>query len=101
MAIGSLPSTATEIFQEGLRLPPLKLVDRGAMNMTLEKILRLNSRTPDAFPGDIHAQLAACNVAKRRLTELCERYRAAMLLKGLRELKIGRASCRERECEYV
>src|SRR3546814_859320 len=34
MAIGSLPSTATEIFQEGLRLPPLKLVDRGAMNMT-------------------------------------------------------------------
>ncbi|MEQ9121043.1 MAG: hydantoinase B/oxoprolinase family protein, partial [Alphaproteobacteria bacterium] len=67
MAPGSIPTNATEIYQEGLRLPPLKFYDRGVPNETLEKILRLNIRMSDVFMGDLNAQLAACKVGARRL----------------------------------
>lgn len=73
MAIGSLPSAATEIFQEGLRLPPLHFARGGTVDVTLERILRMNSRTPDALMGDLHAQLSACQVAERRVKELAAR----------------------------
>lgn len=79
MAIGSLPSAATEIFQEGLRLPPLLFAQNGKVNDMLEKLLRLNSRTPDALMGDLHAQLSACMVASRRLIELAGKYDARSL----------------------
>lgn len=86
MAIGSLPSSATEVFQEGLRIPPLRFAQHGEVNETLEKLLRINSRTPDALMGDLHAQLSACKVAERRLTELSEKYGFDLLQSVFAEL---------------
>ncbi len=70
MTPGSVPTNATEVFQEGIRIPPLKLMDAGAPNTTLMKILRRNVRIPDTFEGDLNAQIAACMVGSRRLTAL-------------------------------
>src|SRR5262245_17402357 len=74
MAPGSVPTDATEIFQEGIRLPALKLRDGDRFNDTLLKILRRNVRIPDTFEGDLMAQVAACNVGARRLSALAETY---------------------------
>lgn len=70
LSAGSVPTNATEIFQEGLRIPPLKFRDRGAVNATLEAIIRQNVRIPDTVMGDIHAQVSACSIGARRLAEL-------------------------------
>ena len=70
MSPGSIPTNATEIFQEGLRIPPLKFRDRGAYNDTLVNMIRQNVRVPDMVMGDLNAQLAACNVGARRVSEL-------------------------------
>jgi N-methylhydantoinase B len=70
MSPGSIPTTATEVFQEGLRLPPLKFRDAGRYNETLVAIIRQNVRIPDAVMGDLNAQLAACNVGARRIAAL-------------------------------
>jgi N-methylhydantoinase B len=74
MSAGSVPTNATEIFQEGLRIPPLKLRDGGVFNATLLALLRQNVRIPDTVLGDLNAQVAACTVGVRRLSELAERY---------------------------
>lgn len=70
MTPGSVPTNATEIYQEGLRIPPLKLRDAGRMNDTLVKMLRLNVRIPDTLMGDINAQIASCLIGSRRLVEV-------------------------------
>ena len=70
MSPGSIPTNATEIFQEGLRLPPLKFRDAGQYNETLVAIIRQNVRIPDAVMGDLNAQVAACNVGARRIAAL-------------------------------
>lgn len=77
MAPGSVPTTATEIYQEGLRIPPLKWVEAGRENETLREIMRLNIRLSDTFFGDLNAQLAACRVGERRMDEICAAYGAA------------------------
>ena len=74
LAAGSVPTNATEIFQEGLRLPPLKLCERGMLNETLIAILRQNVRIPDIVVGDLFAQVAACTIGARRLGELADRH---------------------------
>ncbi len=74
MSAGSVPTNATEIYQEGLRIPPLKLREAGVFNDTLVRLLRQNVRIPDTVMGDLSAQVAACTVASRRLGEVAERY---------------------------
>src|SRR5438067_3144948 len=74
MSAGSVPTNATEIYQEGLRIPPLKLRDGGVFNDTLIKMIRQNVRIPDTVMGDLNAQVAACTVAARRLAELADGY---------------------------
>src|SRR5205814_10153617 len=74
MSAGSVPTNATEIFQEGLRIPPLKLREAGAYNARLIALLRQNVRIPDTVMGDLNAQIAACTVGARRLAELAERF---------------------------
>ncbi|HEY0849101.1 MAG TPA: hydantoinase B/oxoprolinase family protein [Bradyrhizobium sp.] len=73
---GSNASDSTEIYQEGLRIPPLKLYDRGVLNTTLETLIRINVRVPDRVWGDLSAQFAAAQVGKRGLEKLLERYGA-------------------------
>ena len=69
-APGSIPTDATEIYQEGLCLPPLKFYDRGQPNHTLHALLRKNVRLPDVCLGDLHGQIAAGHVGRRRFVEV-------------------------------
>jgi N-methylhydantoinase B len=86
MAPGSIPTNATEIYQEGIRLPPLPLRRGSEFNETLLAILRLNTRIPEVFIGDLNAQVAACSVAARRLGELAQSYSDNQLLAIFDEL---------------
>src|SRR5207245_10772652 len=69
----------TDIFGEGLRLPPVRLISRGAMNADLEKIILANVRTPEERRGDLGAQLAATRRASERLRALAQRYGAELV----------------------
>ena len=71
---GSNASDSTEIFAEGLRLPPLKLFEAGQPNHTLLRIIERNVRLPGRVMGDLRAQLAACEIAARGLGELTARH---------------------------
>lgn len=86
MTPGSVPTDATEIFQEGLRIPPLKYRDGGIENEALVAIIKLNVRTPYVLMGDLKAQEAACLVGASRLRELAEQYGDAELLACCEEL---------------
>jgi N-methylhydantoinase B len=70
----------TEIFGEGLRLPPLRLISRGAVNVDLENVILANVRTPDERKGDLGAQLAATLRATERLKALARRYGPEQLI---------------------
>jgi N-methylhydantoinase B len=76
---GSNASDSTEIFQEGLRIPPMKLYERGVLNSTLSRIIEKNVRLPDLVVGDLEAQYATCNVGERELLRLVDRYGAEEL----------------------
>ena len=71
---GSTPTDSTDIFQEGLRIPPAKLYEAGSPNELLFSLIRANVRTPDVVIGDIRAQLAACLTAKRRLVDMFDEF---------------------------
>jgi N-methylhydantoinase B len=74
IAPGSIAVHATEIYQEGLRIPLSKLVDAGVENTTLMRLLEANTRQPAHVLGDLRAQLAACRVGERGLIALLDRY---------------------------
>ena len=74
MVAGGNGCDATEIFQEGIRIPPLKLYDAGVPNESVFKLIRANVRVPRLVLGDIRAQLSACHVGERRVTPLFGRY---------------------------
>ena len=71
---GSNASDSTEIYQEGLRIPPLKLFDQGKRNETMWSLIEKNVRIPVQVLGDLRAQLAACHIAETQFAELLERY---------------------------
>ncbi len=71
---GSSAADSTEIFQEGLQIPVLKLYERGVPCDTLFKLIARNVRVPDTVIGDLHAQEAACRIGERGLCELAARY---------------------------
>ena len=73
---GSNASDSTEIYQEGVRIPPLKLYERGRANATLFALLERNVRLPVRLLGDLRAQLAACHIAERGVRDLVARYGA-------------------------
>lgn len=74
MAPGSTPTNATEIFQEGLRIPLLKLMEGGKLNETFMAILRRNVRIPEVVTGDLMAEISACSIGARRLKEIAGIY---------------------------
>ncbi|MGE0515039.1 MAG: hydantoinase B/oxoprolinase family protein [Hyphomicrobiaceae bacterium] len=71
---GSVPTDSTEIFQEGIRIPPVAWARDGVFDETLTAVLRQNVRIPDIFMGDLHAQVAACKIAAMRLREAAEKF---------------------------
>ncbi len=73
MSPGSMPQS-TELYQEGLIIPPVRLVDAGSRNDALWQLILRNVRTPAERSGDLAAQLAAHTIGARRLTEIVQRY---------------------------
>jgi N-methylhydantoinase B len=73
---GSNASDSTEIYQEGLRIPPLKLYEAGKRNETLFAMVEKNVRMPVRLFGDLRAQLAACHIAERQFADLVGRWGA-------------------------
>jgi N-methylhydantoinase B len=70
----SLSRSLTEIEQEGLRIPPVKLVENGVLNDFVLRTIRANVRLPDQNIGDLHAQIAAVNIGERKLKEIITRF---------------------------
>lgn len=89
MAAGSYAATATEIFQEGLRIPPLKLVRGGVMNEDVLAMMRQNVRRPDMLMGDLQAQLASLAVGHGTMQRLATRFGASTIIEVCRRLLDG------------
>lgn len=71
---GSFTNDSTDIFQEGLQFPCIKLVDAGKLNDPLVKMIQANVRFPDLSIGDMWAQIAALKIGQKRLDELYRKY---------------------------
>jgi N-methylhydantoinase B/oxoprolinase/acetone carboxylase alpha subunit len=83
---GSMP-LSTEIFQEGIIIPPVKLEARGKLNRDLLGVILGNVRTPDEREGDLAAQIAANRIGERRLIEITDKYGRDKLMTVMEELK--------------
>ena len=79
MAPGSFAADATEVYQEGLRLPPVKIMSRGEHVRDIWKIVLSNHRTPKTSWGDLHSMIGSLSIAENRVLELLERYGAPFL----------------------
>lgn len=96
MVPGSLSGEATSIYQEGMRIPPIKIVERGTLNRAAMALILSNMRVPDEREGDFHAGLAACKTAERRIREALARYGLDTLLGAIRQ-NLDRSEARMRE----
>jgi N-methylhydantoinase B len=76
-----------EIYQEGIRIPPVKLVQSGKMQPDILRLLLNNVRTPEEREGDLNAQLAACHTGAARLQEIVERYGAQTVRRLMNDLQ--------------
>lgn len=73
-AAGSYYAAATEIFHEGIRIPPLRLVDQGTLNSGVFEMLLHNVRQPDETRGDLNAQIAALGIGERAVARMAQKY---------------------------
>ncbi|MBI4505645.1 MAG: hydantoinase B/oxoprolinase family protein [Chloroflexi bacterium] len=100
-APGSNPTDTTEIYQEGLRIPPTCLYRAGELNEAVRNFIQSNVRIPQLVWGDVRAQLAACLVAKRRMLDTCAEFGRAQIVEAMRVLlDMGEAMTR-REIEAI
>jgi N-methylhydantoinase B len=83
---GSMPIDATSIFQEGVRIPPVKIFDKGVYNAELIKVIMHQVRIPDWCKADLNALIAACRVAARRVEEMCGRFGENIYISATEEL---------------
>jgi 5-oxoprolinase (ATP-hydrolysing)/N-methylhydantoinase B len=86
MAPGSFAATATEVFQEGLRLPLVKIMRRGEYVRDLWKLVLANHRTPRSTWGDFHAMIGSLHIAEQRVHRLLEKYGVPFINEACREL---------------
>ena len=89
---GSTSANATEIFQEGLLLPPVKIYARGVFNDDLERLILANSRQPDLVRGDMHAQMAATQMGAQRIRATCEQFGVTAVTEAFAALLAGAAA---------
>ncbi len=89
---GSTSANATEIFQEGLLLPPVKMYTRGVYNDDLERLILANSRQPELVRGDMHAQMAATQMGAERIKVTCEQFGATAVMESFAALLAGAAA---------
>ncbi|MBX3499275.1 MAG: hydantoinase B/oxoprolinase family protein [Alphaproteobacteria bacterium] len=87
MVPGGFSASATEVEQEGLRLPPIKFFKKGVMDREILAILMSNMRIADQRIGDIKAQAAALDTGEKRLTALIDRYGEDTVKSAIAELR--------------
>jgi N-methylhydantoinase B len=71
---GSTSADATELYQEGVLIPPVRIRERGAPRADIEELILANSRQPELVRGDMHAQIAVTQMGAARVAELCGRF---------------------------
>lgn len=84
---GNYNPVATECFQEGMLIPPVKLFDAGELRPDIIAILQANSRLPGSLYGDLNGQINALELGEQRLTALLDEYDAGIVGEALRELR--------------
>ncbi len=94
-SVGGASGGLTEIFQEGFRIPMIRLFSRGAINRDIFEIMLLNVRGAEERRGDYYAQFAAVALGTKRLVEICNRYGVDFVEAAFEEL-IGRTRERMR-----
>jgi N-methylhydantoinase B len=85
---GGFTTRSTDVHQEGLRIPPIKLVSAGQVNDDVLQLILNNIRVPKDSLGDVKAQIAALNAGVRRLTALLDRYGQDVVDRSVAELEI-------------
>jgi N-methylhydantoinase B len=96
---GGWYSNTTEVYQEGFRLPPVKLMVQGKPNDDVFRLIKANTRVPDAVLGDIRAMIAAVRKASQRFCEIIDTYGLDVTLAAIQEIldqgeKMARAAVR-------
>jgi N-methylhydantoinase B len=71
---GSMPTNAASIFGEGIRIPPIKLYERGEINKAALDVIMNNTRTPEMNYSDLMAIIAGCRAGEKRVIEICDRF---------------------------
>ncbi len=79
----SLSRSLTDIVQEGIRIPPLKIIANGQLNEEVVRIMRLNVRAPEQNWGDFNAQIASVNIGERKVKEIIARFGIEDFLAGI------------------
>ena len=88
---GSTSANATEMYHEGLLLPPIKIFAGGQRQPDIERIILTNSRQPELMRGDIHAQIAVTQMGATRVKELCGRFGAGTVTEAFAAILKGAA----------
>jgi N-methylhydantoinase B len=86
MAAGSWTTDSTEIYQEGLQFPCIKLFKRGEIDQSLVDLIAANVRTPEMTLGDMYAQAASVRLGAMRFQEMCDRYGLELVQAGIEAL---------------
>ncbi|WP_417449820.1 hydantoinase B/oxoprolinase family protein [Kordiimonas sp.] len=71
---GSLPTDALSIFEEGIRIPPIKIFKKDELQEDILKLVLHQTRMPEWCRADLHAVIASCRVAEKRVNEICDRF---------------------------
>ncbi|MGH7264771.1 MAG: hydantoinase B/oxoprolinase family protein [Candidatus Rokuibacteriota bacterium] len=98
---GSVPTDATELYQEGLIIPPTRLFRAGALDENLFALLRRNVRIPEVFTGDLMAQVAAGRLGGARLGDLFGRHGTDVVLAYVEELFARAETLTRRQIETM
>jgi N-methylhydantoinase B len=96
MAPGSMAGGMSEIYQEGIRIPVVRLFKGGDLQRDILDLLLLNVRLPEERRGDYYAQISACRLGARRLTEITDQYGAAVVEQGFGDI-VARTERRMRD----
>ena len=84
--VGSMPINARSIFEEGVRIPPVKIWKKGEYNDDLMKLVMHQTRKPDWCQADLNALIASCRVAARRVVEMAARFGDDVYISATQEL---------------
>lgn len=95
---GSLNARHNSIYAEGIRIPPVKLFEKGKLNEGLMEVIKLNVRDPEVLWSDLMAEIGACNVGKKRLVEAMEKKYSN---DEIRKVVEGVLAAAERQCREV